>query len=101
MNQRIGIAQALIADPELVVLDDPQSGLDPLGRKEIRDIIIKLREQGKTVFFSSHILSDAEMICDRVGIVFKGELRSIGPLNELLSTRVGVGNRRDRRGKTP
>ena len=88
MNQRIGLAQALMSDPEIVVLDEPQSGLDPLGRKEVRDIIISLREQGKTVFFSSHILSDAEMICDRVGILYQGELRSIGRLGELLSARV-------------
>jgi ABC-2 type transport system ATP-binding protein len=88
MTQRVGLAQALMNDPEIVFLDEPQSGLDPLGRKEVRDIIISLRDQGKTVFFSSHILSDAEMICDRVGILFKGELRSIGPLGELLSTRV-------------
>jgi ABC-2 type transport system ATP-binding protein len=88
MNQRIGLVQALMCDPEIVFLDEPQSGLDPLGRKEVRDIIISLREQGKTVFFSSHILSDAEMICDRVGILYKGELRSIGRLGELLSARV-------------
>lgn len=88
MNQRIGLAQALIADPKIVVLDEPQSGLDPIGRKEIRDLIISLRDEGKTVFFSSHILSDAEMICDRVAILFKGELKSIGQLNELLSTRI-------------
>ncbi len=88
MNQRIGLAQALLADPELVVLDEPQSGLDPLGRKEVRDIIVKLKEEGKTVMFSSHILSDAEMICDRVGILFKGELINIGALNELLSDQV-------------
>ncbi|MCX7011302.1 MAG: ABC transporter ATP-binding protein [Candidatus Sumerlaeota bacterium] len=88
MNQRIGLAQALLADPDLVFLDEPQSGLDPLGRKEIRDIILRLREQGKTVFFSSHILSDAEMICDRVAILVKGELKNIGKLSELLSRRV-------------
>ncbi len=88
MNQRIGLAQALMNDPEVVFLDEPQSGLDPLGRKEVRDLIIALRDQGKTVFFSSHILSDAEMICDRVGILFKGELRSLGHLGELLSARV-------------
>ena len=88
MNQRIGLAQALMNDPDVVFLDEPQSGLDPLGRKEVRDIIITLRDQGKTVFFSSHILSDAEMICDRVGILFKGRLRSIGRLGELLSARV-------------
>lgn len=88
MNQRIGLAQALLNDPEIVFLDEPQSGLDPLGRKEVRDIILRLREQGRTVFFSSHILSDAEMICDRVGILVKGELRNIGTLSELLSARV-------------
>ncbi len=85
MNQRIGLAQALMNDPDVVFLDEPQSGLDPLGRKEVRDIILSLRRQGKTVFFSSHILSDAEMICDRVGIVHKGMLRSVGRLGELLS----------------
>jgi ABC-2 type transport system ATP-binding protein len=88
MNQRIGLAQALLNDPDLVVLDEPQSGLDPLGRKEVRDIILGLREAGKTVLFSSHILSDAEMICDRVGILVKGELRNVGPLSELLSSRI-------------
>lgn len=88
MNQRIGLAQAMMNDPDLIVLDEPQSGLDPLGRKEVRDIIISLRDQGKTVFFSSHILSDAEMICDRVGILYKGELKSLGRMGELLSSRV-------------
>jgi ABC-2 type transport system ATP-binding protein len=88
MTQRIGLAQALMNDPDLVILDEPQSGLDPLGRKEVRDLILGLKEHGKTVLFSSHILSDAEMVCDRVGILFKGELRSIGRLGELLSNRV-------------
>jgi ABC-2 type transport system ATP-binding protein len=88
MNQRIGLAQALMNDPEVVFLDEPQSGLDPLGRKQVRDIILALRDKGKTVFFSSHILSDAEMICDRVGILFKGQLRSIGHLGDLLSKSV-------------
>jgi len=88
MNQRIGLAQALMNDPDLVFLDEPQSGLDPFGRKDVRDIIISLREKGKTVFFSSHILTDAEMICDRVGILFEGRLRSIGPLGKLLSSGV-------------
>lgn len=86
MLQRIGIAQALINDPDLVVLDEPMSGLDPLGRKDVRDIIFRLKEQGKTVFFSSHILQDVEMICDRVAIMTKGRLRRIGPLGELLET---------------
>ncbi|MEW6325478.1 MAG: ABC transporter ATP-binding protein [Nitrospirota bacterium] len=84
MLQRIGLAQALINDPSLVVLDEPMSGLDPVGRKEIRDLILHLKEQGKTVFFSSHILSDAEMICDRVGILVGGRLREIGRVEELL-----------------
>jgi len=87
MLQRIGLAQALVHDPELVVLDEPMSGLDPIGRKEVRDLIFDLRAQGKTVLFSSHILSDVEMICDRVGIIVKGVLRDIGPLDKLLSAR--------------
>ena len=74
MLQRMGIAQALVADPELVVLDEPMGGLDPIGRKEFRDIIVDLRDRGKTVFFSTHILSDVEMICDRVGIVIEGRM---------------------------
>jgi len=88
MLQRAGLAQALLNDPDVVFLDEPQSGLDPLGRKEIRDIILQLREEGKTVFFSSHILSDAEMVCDRVGILYSGELRNLGKLSELLSARI-------------
>jgi len=88
MLQRIGLAQALIHDPDLVVLDEPLSGLDPLGRKQVRDLIAELRDQGKTVLFSSHILSDVQMICDRVGIVVRGQLRDIGKLDELLSARV-------------
>ncbi|MCJ7752611.1 MAG: ABC transporter ATP-binding protein, partial [Armatimonadetes bacterium] len=86
MNQRIGLAQALLNDPRLVILDEPQSGLDPLGRKEVRDIILRLKEEGRTVLFSSHILSDAEMVCDRVGILFKGKLIDIGSMKELLSS---------------
>ncbi len=85
MNQRIGLAQTLLNDPKLVILDEPQSGLDPLGRKEVRDIILRLKSEGRTVLFSSHILSDAEMICDRVAIVIKGELQSIGSMKDLLS----------------
>ena len=84
MLQRIGIAQALVNDPELVVLDEPMSGLDPIGRKEVRDIIMRLKEQGKTIFFSTHILPDVEVICDRVGILVKGELRATGTVAELL-----------------
>jgi ABC-2 type transport system ATP-binding protein len=88
MLQRIGIAQALINDPELVVLDEPMSGLDPIGRKEIRDLIVSLKAEGKTVFFSTHILSDVELICDRVAIVVGGKLRDVGPLDKLLSPRL-------------
>src|SRR5690606_20596156 len=88
MLQRIGVAQSLLNDPKLVVLDEPQSGLDPMGRKEIRDIILSLREQGKTVFFSSHILSDAELICDRVAIVNRGKLVAEGDMGNLLGTKV-------------
>ena len=84
MLQRIGIAQALINDPHLVILDEPMSGLDPVGRKEIRDLILQLKAQGKTVFFSSHILHDAEVLCDRVGILIKGRLVALGKVTELL-----------------
>jgi ABC-2 type transport system ATP-binding protein len=83
MLQRAGIAQALINDPELVVLDEPMSGLDPVGRKEMRDIIQDLRDRGKTVFFSTHILADVEIICDSVAILADGEIRSSGPLGDL------------------
>jgi len=86
MVQRVGLAQALINDPELVFLDEPMSGLDPVGRYQIREIILTLKEQGKTVFFNSHILSDVELICDRIGILHKGELIAIGTLNELLGS---------------
>ncbi len=88
MLQRLGIAQALINDPELVVLDEPMSGLDPIGRKEIRDLIRDLRGEGKTILFSTHILSDVELLCDRVGIVVGGRLRDAGPIDQLLSPRL-------------
>ncbi|MGI8906751.1 MAG: ABC transporter ATP-binding protein [Candidatus Sumerlaeaceae bacterium] len=88
MLQRIGLAQSLLNDPKLVVLDEPQSGLDPMGRKEVRDIILTLKEAGKTVFFSSHILSDAELICDRVAILNHGRLVAQGDMNKLLGTKV-------------
>jgi ABC-2 type transport system ATP-binding protein len=84
MLQRIGLAQALIHDPELVILDEPMSGLDPIGRKQVRDLILGLRDQGKTVFFSTHIIPDVEMICDRVGIVIKGRLMAAGRVDELV-----------------
>ncbi|MFC1713424.1 ABC transporter ATP-binding protein [Candidatus Poribacteria bacterium] len=82
MLQRVGIAQALINDPELVILDEPLSGLDPIGRKEIRDIIHRLKNDGRTVIFSSHVLSDVETICDRVGILMRGKLQSVERLDE-------------------
>lgn len=84
MLQRIGLAQALIHDPELVILDEPMSGLDPIGRKDVRDIILSLRDQGKTVFFSTHIISDVEMICDRVGIIAKGKILAMGRIEDLV-----------------
>ena len=84
MLQRIGLAQALIHDPELVILDEPMSGLDPVGRKDVRDIILSLRDQGKTVLFSTHIISDVEMICDRVGIIAKGKMLAVGRIEEMV-----------------
>src|SRR4026207_170106 len=84
MLQRIGIAQALINDPHLVVLDEPMSGLDPIGRKDVRDLILRLKEQGKTIFFSSHILHDAELLCDRVAILVRGRLVAMGGVQELV-----------------
>lgn len=83
MVQRAGLALALIHDPQVVILDEPMSGLDPLGRKMVVDLILQLKQQGKTVFFSSHILSDIERICDRIGIIAHGRLRKIGRLDEL------------------
>jgi ABC-2 type transport system ATP-binding protein len=87
MIQRVGLAQALINDPEVVFLDEPMSGLDPLGRRDVRTIILELRDQGRTVFFSSHILSDAETLCSRVAILAKGRLVSTGRLSEMLAFR--------------
>jgi ABC-2 type transport system ATP-binding protein len=84
----VGIAQALMHEPELVVLDEPMTGLDPIGRKEMRDLISQLRAEGKTVFFSTHILSDVELLCDRVAIVVGGRVRDTGPLAQLLSPRL-------------
>jgi ABC-2 type transport system ATP-binding protein len=86
MLQRVGIAQAIINDPKLVILDEPMSGLDPLGRKEVRDIILHLKGEGKTIFFSSHILPDVEMICDRIAIIGKGRLLKTGSVEELISS---------------
>jgi ABC-2 type transport system ATP-binding protein len=84
MLQRIGLAQALINDPDLVLLDEPLAGLDPVGRREIRDVILELKARGKTVFFSSHILQDVEMICDRVGILSQGKLLKVAAVADVL-----------------
>ncbi len=88
MLQRIGLAQALLNEPSIVFLDEPLGGLDPLGRKEIRDIIVRLGEEGKTVFLSSHILQDIEMICDRVAIIVNGEIINSGALQDLISEKI-------------
>jgi ABC-2 type transport system ATP-binding protein len=85
MVQRVGVAQALINDPEVIFLDEPMSGLDPLGRRDIRTLILELRDQGRTVFFSSHILSDAEALCSRVAVVAGGRLAAAGRLTEILA----------------
>ena len=84
MLQRVGVAQALINDPEFLVFDEPLSGLDPIGRKEIRDIIVEQRARGKTILMSSHILSDIELICDKVAIINHGRIQAVGALDELL-----------------
>ncbi|MEA1994417.1 MAG: ABC transporter ATP-binding protein [Euryarchaeota archaeon] len=86
MKQRLGIAQALLNDPELVFLDEPTSGLDPAGRKDIKDLLTNLKSQGTTVFLNSHILSEVEKVCDRVGIINNGELVSTGTIEDLTST---------------
>src|SRR5690606_10117433 len=78
MLQRIGLAQAILHDPQLVILDEPMTGLDPVGRKEVRDLMVDLKSRGKTVFFSTHILSDVESLCDRVAILNKGKLLACG-----------------------
>jgi ABC-2 type transport system ATP-binding protein len=84
MLQRVGLAQAILHDPKVVVLDEPMSGLDPLGRREVRDIILELKKDGRTVLFSTHILSDAEMLCDRVGVIVGGKLRGVGTPGEIV-----------------
>ena len=89
MLQRVGLAQSLINDPEIVFLDEPMSGLDPVGRREVRDLIAALRDEGKTVFMCSHILSDIEVLCDRVAILKKGKLAQVGFLDELRKTTQG------------
>jgi ABC-2 type transport system ATP-binding protein len=86
MLQRVGIGQAILHDPKVVFFDEPMSGLDPMGRREVRDLMEQLKQQGKTVFFSTHILSDAETLCDRVAIIHKGELRGVGAVADLTSS---------------
>jgi ABC-2 type transport system ATP-binding protein len=85
MLQRVGLAQAILHDPKLVFLDEPMSGLDPTGRREVRELIQQLQQEGKTVFFSTHILSDAEALCDRVAVIHQGELRGVGAVADLTS----------------
>ena len=86
MLQRVGIAQAILHDPKVVFFDEPMSGLDPMGRREVRDLMEELKHEGKTVFFSTHILSDAEALCDHVAILNKGELQGIGAVADLTSS---------------
>jgi ABC-2 type transport system ATP-binding protein len=90
MLQRAGIAQAILHDPKVVFLDEPMSGLDPVGRREVRDIIVDLKKQGRTVFFSTHILSDAEMLCDRVGVLSGGKLQGVGSPADIVSIEVSA-----------
>jgi ABC-2 type transport system ATP-binding protein len=84
MLQRIGLAQALMNDPDFLILDEPMSGLDPLGRKEVRDLMLSLKQQGRTILFSSHILADAELLCDHVAILVNGKMQTIGKIQDLL-----------------
>lgn len=88
MLQRAGIAQAILHDPQVIFLDEPMSGLDPIGRREVRDIILELKRQGRTVFFCTHILSDAEMLCDRVAVLHLGKLQGVGAPGEIVSIEV-------------
>src|ERR1700739_3787856 len=86
MLQRTGIAQAILHDPKVVFFDEPMSGLDPMGRREVRELMEQLKQEGKTVFFSTHILSDAEALCDRVAIIHQGELKGVGKVEDLTAT---------------
>ena len=86
MLQRVGLAQALLADPELIILDEPMSGLDPMGRALVRDVILEERDRGRTVFFSSHILHDVETLCTRVAVVIGGRLKGVGPVESLIGS---------------
>jgi len=85
MLQRVGLAQAILHDPKVVFMDEPMSGLDPMGRREVREMIQQMRSEGKTVFFSTHILSDAEALCNRVAVIYQGELRGVGAVADLMS----------------
>jgi ABC-2 type transport system ATP-binding protein len=85
MTRRIGLAQALINDPELILLDEPTSGLDPIGTREMKDLILKLRDEGKTILMSSHLLPDVQDVCDRIAILHQGELKELGRVSELLT----------------
>lgn len=88
MRQRLGLAQAMLHDPDLLILDEPTDGLDPMGRSQIRDVLDRLKKRGKTVFLNSHILQEVELICDRVAIMAKGELRGLGTIDDLISQHV-------------
>ena len=87
MTRRIGLAQALINDPELIVLDEPTTGLDPIGTREMKDLIIKLRDEGKTILMCSHLLADVQDVCDRIAILYQGELKEMGRVDSLLKVR--------------
>ena len=87
MTRRIGLAQALINDPELIVLDEPTTGLDPIGTRQMKDLILQLKEQGKTVLMCSHLLADVQDVCDRIGILYQGELKELGRVDSLLKVR--------------
>jgi ABC-2 type transport system ATP-binding protein len=85
MTRRIGLAQALINDPELIVLDEPTTGLDPIGTRDMKDLIVRLRDQGKTILMCSHLLADVQDVCDRIAILHQGELKELGAVDSLLS----------------
>jgi ABC-2 type transport system ATP-binding protein len=87
MLQRVGLAQAILHDPKLMILDEPMSGLDPVGRREVRDIILDLKNAGKSILFSTHILSDAETLCDRVGVIAGGRLRGVGAPGSIVGVK--------------
>ena len=90
MQQRVGLAQALINNPDLLILDEPTSGLDPLGRMKVREIIQRLKNEGKTVFFSSHELGEVETVCDRVAIISEGELKAVGRVSDIMGQRASL-----------